>query len=150
MAKIIKTNEIPGGCCDGAWYDRVKKQNMEEIREDILKCGKKYAYIGPIKSTTKVYGWRVTDGERFFAATFSYTHGVSVVINVYQTNKKGEFDCSKPLGEYFNYCDIETVLDKFFDVYVPDPEDGEFEYEEKLELIDEEEAEDEAAKLELK
>ena len=149
MEKIIKTSQIPGGCCDGVWYDRVKKQNMEDIREDILKCGKKYTYIGPVKSNTKVYGWRVTDGERFFAATFSYIHGVSVVISVFQTNKKGEYDVSKLLGEWNNYCDIETVLDKFFEVYVPD--DEEFEYEEKaLELLDDVEEEDEAAKLELK
>lgn len=148
MAKIIKSSEIPGGCCIGSWYDKIKKQN-ENVREDIDTCGKKYKYLGPVKSTTKVFGWRVTDGERFFCANHCHYHGCSSIIYVYQTNKNGEFDCIKPIAEYPNYTDIETVLDLFFETYVPS--DEEFNYEEKeIEIIDDEKETDEAKSLELK
>lgn len=147
--KIIKSNEIPGGICDGTWFDKVRIQN-ENVRSDINTCGKKYKYIGPVKSTTKVYGWRVTDGERFFCANYCHIHGVSSIIYVYQTNHKGEFDCMHPIAEYPNYVDIETVLDMFFETYVPS--DEEFEYKEnEVEMIDDDEelVEDETKELEL-
>lgn len=148
MRRIIKSTEIPGGCCDGMWYDSVKKQNQEDIREDILTCGKLYTYLGPVKSTTKVFGWRVTDGERFFAATYSHQHGVSSVINIYRTTPKGEFNCQNTLKQYPNYCDIETVLDIFFNEYIP--EEDEFDYKETEMLDDEDVVEvDEAKSLEL-
>lgn len=136
MKRYIKSNEIPGGCCDGYYFDVVKEQNMD-VREDINKCGKKYKFLGFVKSTTSVYGWRVTDGERYFACSYMHEHGVSSLVAVYQTNKKGEYDCMRPIKEYPNFCDIETCLDDFFETYVPSEE--EFDYVEKEEENEEEE-----------
>lgn len=137
MKRYIKANEIPKGCVDGEWFDIIRKQNMD-VREDINECGKKYKYIGPVKSNTSVYGWRVTDGERYFAIIYTHRFGVSSVIYVFQTNKKGEYNVAKEIATYNNYVDIETCADMFFDTYVPTEE--EFNYEEKeLESLDDEE-----------
>lgn len=130
--KYIKASDIKNGCCDGEVFTEVKLQNLEAAEN--LE-GKTYKYLGLVKSNTTLYGWRVTDGERYFAIVYTHYNGVSSIVYVYQTNKKGEYDIVKPIKEYPNYVDIETCADDFFANYAPKEE--EFNYEEKEEELEE-------------
>jgi hypothetical protein len=74
---------------------------------------KPYTYLGNIKSDTLVHGWHFVFNDKFYVATYNQFHGCSSRVSVYNSDKKANFDCVKPIEEYVMYCDIETVADIF-------------------------------------
>jgi hypothetical protein len=109
MNKIIKSTDVEGGTVYGRYYKMVKESNMNPIFTE----EKPYTYLGNIKSDTLVHGWHFVFNDKFYVATYNQFHGCSSRVSVYNSDKKANFDCVKPIEEYVMYCDIETVADIF-------------------------------------
>jgi hypothetical protein len=109
MNKIIKSTDVEGGTVYGRYYKMVKESNMNPIFAE----EKPYTYLGNIKSDTLVHGWHFVFNDKFYVATYNQFHGCSSRVSVYNSDKKANFDCVKPIEEYVMYCDIETVADIF-------------------------------------
>lgn len=107
--RIIKSSDIEGGTVYGKAYKLVRETNENpEFTEE-----KPYTYLGNIKSDTLVHGWHFVFNNKFYVATYNQFHGCSSRVSMYESDKKANFDCVKPIVEFNMYCDIETVVDMF-------------------------------------
>jgi len=107
--RFITSRDVPGGTVYGHLYDEIRERNDNPnfVEE------KPYTFIKNIKTSTKVHGWLFVFANKFFVATYHTYHNYTSCVSIYDSNKKGDFNCVKPIDWFPYYCDIETAVDKF-------------------------------------
>lgn len=108
-ARIITSKDAPRGIVYGTILEKVRQRNENPVFDE----EKPYAFINTVKTSTQVHGWLFVYANRFFVATYHTYFGATSCVSIYESNKKGDFNCTDPIDSYPLYCDIETVVDLF-------------------------------------
>lgn len=108
--RLIKVKEIKSGNLDDYWRKKMMIINRNPVFDPSTKY---YSFIKVLKTATSVSHWLIKILGQYYVVAQARRYMGNEDVSIYQTDRKGIYDCLNPIAIYSGMVDIESGADRF-------------------------------------
>lgn len=108
--RIIKSAEVPGHNLSDYWVKKMMQINRNPVFDSSTKY---YSLVKVLKSATSVSHWLIKILGEYFVISQARRYLGDEAVSIYESDRKGIYDCLDPIAIYSGYVDIESAADRF-------------------------------------